>query len=48
MSVKGKKAKLIASGISKIQELVDKEKNAKVRDRYRAMLWSNQGMSQTQ
>src|SRR3989339_1099200 len=41
MSEKGKKAKIIVGGRNKIQELIDKEKNAKVRDRLRAVLWSN-------
>lgn len=41
MTRRGKKAKVIVGGRVKIQELIDKEKNAKVRDRLRAILWSN-------
>lgn len=45
MSKKGIKAKIIVGGRDKIQDLIDKEKNAKVRDRLRAILWSNNRVS---
>ena len=45
MSRKGTKAKIIAGGRQKIQELIDKEKNVTVRDRLRAILWSNNHIS---
>jgi transposase len=45
MSKKGTKAKIITGGRNKIQELIDKEKNATVRDRLRAILWSNNKVS---
>jgi transposase len=48
MSEKGKKAKIIVGGRDKIQELIDKEKNAKIRDRLRAMLWSNNQVSNSE
>ena len=41
MSEKVKRAKIIVGGRHKIQEFIDKEKNTKVRDRLRAILWSN-------
>lgn len=41
----GTKAKIIAGGRERIQELIDKEKNATVRDRLRAILWSNNRVS---
>jgi transposase len=45
MSEKGKRAKIITGGRKRIQELIDREKNAKVRDRLRAILWSNNRVS---
>ena len=45
MSGKGKKAKIIPGGREKIQEMISNEKNAVVRDRLRAILWSNNQVS---
>ena len=45
MSSKGKKAKIIAGGREKIRELINKEKNAVVRDRLREILWSSHKIS---
>lgn len=45
MSGKGKKARIIPGGRGKIEEMIKKEKNAVVRDRLRAILWSNNQIS---
>jgi len=45
MSKTGTKAKIIAGGRKKIQELIYQEKNATVKDRLRAILWSNNKVS---
>lgn len=48
MTGRGKKAKIIAGGRARIQEMIDREKNARVRDRLRAILWSNNQVSNSE
>lgn len=48
MSEKGKKAKIIPGGRSRIQGMIDQEKNARIRDRLRAILWSNNQVSNSE
>ena len=45
MSKHGTKAKNISGGRKRIQEMINKEQNATVRDRLRAILWSNNKVS---